>query len=478
MGKRLDFQVSISDVKQIHPLFSTCRVRTLYTGDNRNMSHITPEAVEKALPTAYNIPIVGEFSMEAKDFKGHGGKIDLDTYKYVHTTKPYGVVPESAKFSWEEVKDKDGVNRTYLVIEDCILWTGRYEEAFSIVETGKGQSMEIEVVDGAWDEKTEMYRIDDFIFSGLCILGDGTEPAFEGANISAYSFEDKDAFRKEFAQMKEEFAQMMNDLKNSLNTNKEVINLTLEQLLEKYSISVDELTEAGVAIEGLEGESLETVISDFAKKKKDDKEKDKKPEDNKDGGEDKPADDKEQKPEDKKDSKPEDEKKPVDDKEKVPADEKKPADKEKPVVDEEEEKKKKKAKKEKGKFSNEEDQADYDELLASYNTILAENSQLKAFKKAVEDAEHESKVVATIEELGLTNEDEGVTEIVENAHDFTLEQVKEKCYSILGRKAFANKQNFSAKPENKNIKLPLGNKETDEKPKQYGGLFEKYGNKQ
>ncbi|UUV46960.1 prohead protease [Bacillus phage vB_BanS-Thrax5] len=470
MGKRLDFQVSISDVKKVHPQFSTCRVRTLYTGDNRNMSHITPEAVEKALPTAFNIPIVGEFSMEAKDYKGHGGKIDLDTYKYVHTTKPYGVVPESAKFSWETVEDKDGVTRDYLVIEDCVLWTGRYEEAFSIVERGKGQSMEIEVVDGTWDEKTEMYRINDFIFSGLCILGDDVEPAFESANITAYSVDDKDTFRKEFAEMKEAFAQMMNDLKNSLNTNKEVIDVTLQELLEKYSISADELSEAGVVIEGLEGENLESVISDFAKKKKDEeeekakKDKEKKPEDNKDNKENQPKDGGEENPE---------------------GEDKKPADENKPVVEDDEEKKKKaKAKKEKGKFSNAEDQADYDELLASYTelqstveTLTAENSQLKSFKKAVEDADHESKVVATIEELGLTNEDEGVEEIVEKAHEFTLDQVKEKCYSILGRKAFANKQNFSKKSENKNIKLPLGNKETNEQPKKYGDLFEKYASK-
>uniref|UniRef100_A0AB39C700 Prohead core protein peptidase n=1 Tax=Bacillus phage KoopaTroopa TaxID=3234046 RepID=A0AB39C700_9CAUD len=476
MGKRVDFQTSISDVKQVHPLFSTCKVRTLYTGQNRNMSNITREAVERALPTIYNIPIVGEFSMEAKDYKGHGGKIDLDTYKYVHTTKPYGVVPESATFSWEKVKGADGTTREYLVIEGCYLWTGRYEEAFSVVERGKGQSMEIEVVDGEWVEKDNSYRIDDFIFSALCILGDDTEPAFEDANITAYSFKDTDSFRNEFAQMKEEFTQMMNELKNSLNTNKEVINLTLEQLLEKYSISVDELTEAGVAIEGLEGESLETVVSDFAKKKKDDKEKDMKPEDNKDG-EKKPADDKEKQPKDNKDSKPQDEKKPVDDKEKVPADEKKPVDKTAEEKAKEEELKKKKAK-QKGKFENEEDQADYDELLASYNSIVAENKQLKAFKKAVEDAEHETKISDAIAELGLTEEDEGVAEILASANEFTLEQVQEKCYSILGRKAFANKQNFSHKKENTSIRLPLGNDKNEEKPKQYGGLFEKYGNKQ
>ena len=75
--KLLDFQASISDVKQVNPLFSTCKVRVLYTGKNRNMSIITKDAVEKALPTLKNIPIVGEYSEENKDYKGHGGAIDL-----------------------------------------------------------------------------------------------------------------------------------------------------------------------------------------------------------------------------------------------------------------------------------------------------------------------------------------------------------------------------------------------------------------
>ena len=150
-NKLLDFQASITDVKQINPLFSTCRVRVLYAGRNRNTSYISKQSVENALPTLIGIPIVGEYSEENADYKGHGGKIDLDSYKYVHTTKPYGFVPESATYEWEEVRGKDGVIREYLSINGCYLWTGRYEEAYSIIENDKSQSMEIQVTDGEWD---------------------------------------------------------------------------------------------------------------------------------------------------------------------------------------------------------------------------------------------------------------------------------------------------------------------------------------
>jgi len=460
MGKRLDFQSSISEVKQVNPLFSTCKVRVLYTGKNRNMSIIPREAVDKAMPTIYNIPIVGEFLVENQDYKGHGGRLDLDSYKFMHTTKPYGVVPESATYEWETVKSADGTVREYLVINGCYLWTGRYEETFSVVDKGKGQSMEIEVTNGEWVEEEEAYRIDDFVFSALCILGDDVEPAFEDANIVGYSL-NRDSF-------KEEFSQMLNELKVSLNEEKEVINLTLQELLEKYSITVDELQSAGVVVEGIEGDALETVISDFAKKKKDDKEEekpeDKKPEDkaktdekpedkakSKDDKEDKPSDKKdEEKPSDKKE-----EEKPADKKDEAPSDKK----------DEEEDKKKKK-----GKFSQE----DYDALLAENTALKSDVAKLTAFKKAVEDAQHEEKVFEAIENLGLTDEDEGVAELKAQAMEITLEQVEEKCYSLLGRKAYSSKKNFSKEKETVRIQFEQEKKDEKAQYNPYGDLFDNY----
>jgi len=462
MGKKLDFQSSISEVKQVNPLFSTCKVRVLYTGKNRNMSIITKEAVDKAMPSIYNIPIVGEFMVENQDYKGHGGKLDLDSYKFLHTTKPYGVVPESATYEWETVKQADGTVREYLTINGCYLWTGRYEEAFSVVDKGKGQSMEIEVTNGKWVDEEEAYQIDDFLFSALCILGDDVEPAFENANIVGYSL-DKDSFKKEFSQM-------LDELKISLKENKEVIDLTLQELLEKYSITVNELESAGIVVEGIEGEALETVISDFAKKKKDDKEEekpeDKKPEDKKadekpeDKKDAKSKDDKEEKPSDKKD-----EEKPSDKKEEKPADKKDEAPSDKKDEEEDEDKKKKK-----GKFTQE----DYDNLLSEIKALKADNAKLQAFKKAVEDAQHEEKVFELITNLGLTDEDEGVAELKAQAMEVTLDEVEEKCYSLLGRKAYSSKKNFSKEKETVRIQFEQEKKDEKAQYNPYGDLFDNY----
>jgi hypothetical protein len=502
--KLLDFNASISDVKKVNPLFSTCRVRVMYTGENRNMSTIDKGAVEKALPTIYNIPIVGEFSEENKDFKGHGGAIDLSDYKFIHTTKPFGVVPESATYEWVPVKGADGTVHEYLEIDNCYLWTGRYEEAESIIQNGKGQSMEIEVNDGKWDDKKQSFVINDFTFSALCILGDDVEPCFEGANITAYSL-DKDTFRREFSMM-------MNELKSSLSQNKEVNDMEkLKELLEQYSIKMEDVTASGIVLDGL---SEEDMVAKFEEQfgNKGAKNKDQKTvtiDPNSDDSENKPADEKGKKPVN--DGDPED----ATDGGADEAEEDKKAPKKKqmtksgvgeedklelePVIEDDngddpsslkgevEEIEQKDAQfkedsqkadvkeiKQDGKFTEEAQSkidALEDELFKIKEVKIKleeENQQLKAFKLQVETAEKEAKVEKLFNDFQLTAEDVQGIEI----HNFSLEEIEEKCYAIVGRK-LASKKNFAK--EDKGIHLPLNNNgnENNSEHSRYGNLFSK-----
>jgi hypothetical protein len=409
--KLLDFNASISDVKQVNPLFSTCKVRVLYTGRNRNMSIISKDAVEKALPTLKNIPIVGEFSEATNDYKGHGGAIDLDSYKFIHTTKPYGVVPESATYEWEDVKGADGSTRQYLTIHGCYLWTGRYEEAFSVVENGKGQSMEIEVTDGRWDESQEAYQIDNFIFSALCILGDDTEPAFEDANITAYSL-DKDSF-------KQEFTTMLSELKTSLSEKE--VNGMLKDLLAKYSLTVEDLTAKGIDFNEISEDELEAKIVEVFEIEVEKEEA----VETEVEVEDKLADVE------------------LETEVEVEAEETEVVETEveeveveavvevtdAEVVEEVEAVETVDAEELKSRISELEGQ------------VEAQNSELESlreFKLNIEKADHEAKAQKLFNDFQLTEED--VKEL--DIHQFSLEAIEEKCYAILGRK-LATKKNFS-----------------------------------
>lgn len=421
--KLLDFQASITEVKQINPLFSTCKVRVLYTGKNRNMSIITKEAVEKALPSLPNIPIVGEFSEENLDYKGHGGAIDLDSYKYIHTTKPYGVVPESATYEWEEVRGNDGNTREYLVISGCYLWTGRYEEAFSVVEKGKGQSMEIKVTNGRWDESQDAYQIDNFIFSALCILGDDVEPAFEDSKITAYSFE-KDSF-------KQEFTQMLKELKSSIEEDKEG-NKMLKQLLEKYSTTVEDLTAKGLNFNEISEDEIEAKIIEVLEVAVEPVAVEPIAE-------------------------------PVAVEPIVEPVVEEPVAIE-PVVEPTE-----------PQVDFEAVKKELEELKAQLSTQSTELETLREFKLNVEKVEHENKVQKLFSDFQLTEED--VKDL--DVHSFSVEEIEEKCYAILGRK-LASKKEFSLENKDSNIKVIVSNSKDEEEekaPSKYGDLFEKY-NKQ
>ena len=230
VNKNMKFDISLSpsNMEQTNPQFLRTKIKVFYEGVNRNNSHFTKDVINRAQYSAYNIPIVGEFNSEKNNFGGHGGRIEItdEDVKLVQTTVPYGVVPMDAKFSWEPVTEKNGEVRDYYTIDGALLWTGRYPELNTILEEGAmGQSAEIEVQSGdfAIVDGQETFKINEFIFSALCILGISkesdpyghTEPCFESANIEVSQYELQES------KFKESFNFMMRQLSNTDDTTSE-----------------------------------------------------------------------------------------------------------------------------------------------------------------------------------------------------------------------------------------------------------------
>jgi len=294
MKKKIPFNMSVLESKPAvtNPGFTAAKIRILYTGNNRNNSHITRESVDTAITTLYNVPIIGEYLEDVNNFGGHGGKLEItdQEIKFVQTTIPYGVVPSDANIYWEEVPDKDGVTRNYLVADGCLLWTGRYPELNTVLTEGKyNQSMEIEVDSGVFAviDGMETFRIDKFNFTGLCILGVDTEndpdghvePCFEGASIMTYGL-DKDMFKSNFNEMMEElqFSQKpeggspMEEPKKTEITVEEVKAHAeyklLEAELEKFQKTVEEKTAELDKKEAVFTETMEAKNAELAEKTK------------------------------------------------------------------------------------------------------------------------------------------------------------------------------------------------------------------
>ncbi len=216
IDKKQNFTSKIysQDIEKVNPFFSKVKIYVLYEGLNRNGSYLSRNAIEKAIPTLYNIPIVGEYLVEEQNFGGHGAKVvknEQGEYQMVLSTRPYGVVPESANIYWETVNEDDGTQRDYLVVDGAFLWSGRYPELHTIYDEGHyNQSMEIEMTNAnyALVEGQEVLEVKDFIFTAFCLLGidkdsdmfGHVEPAFESSKVIAYSL-DKESFSSQFNQM-------------------------------------------------------------------------------------------------------------------------------------------------------------------------------------------------------------------------------------------------------------------------------------
>ena len=298
-GSHLEFV----NIQPLNPLISKCEIKVLYTGKNRNRSFISKEVATKMANSLPGTPIVGQYFYQTGDFGDHGEEelvIDEKGIRFIKSTVPYGFVATYAKGGWQNVVDKDRVEREYLLTESY-LWTGRYPDCKRIIEKGNHQSMELDrdslvgewsKISGEWskfeNDEHEYFIISDAVFSALCILGEEVEPCFEGANITKkggimYSL-DRDEF-------KEKMLDFMADLKDALNNlgyegGKQVENLnnpTIEtpvvETPEVEAITepvveetvVEEVVETPEAVEGAEAaeveESSEEVEEDFAKKK-------------------------------------------------------------------------------------------------------------------------------------------------------------------------------------------------------------------
>ena len=62
----------------INPLMSSCEIKVLYLGENRNHTFISEEVAMEMAKTLRGAPIVGYYKEEKEDFRDHGQKVTFD----------------------------------------------------------------------------------------------------------------------------------------------------------------------------------------------------------------------------------------------------------------------------------------------------------------------------------------------------------------------------------------------------------------
>lgn len=258
----------------INPLMSKCEIKVLYTGKNRNKSLISKEVATEMAKTLRGAPIVGYYKKDTEDFADHGHKIIIDDegIKFECMTVPYGFVSPDAKVWFQKFEDYDDFGnvtvREYLMTTGY-LWTGQFEECASAVENdGKPHSMELDekTLDGHWShdvkDNMDFFIVNDAIFSKLCILGDATEPCFEGSSVTPPKVSASFSLDEQFTKT---LYSMMQQLHFALQGGQEMAKELETPVVEEADKPAEKFTEEVT-------KTVEEPTADFKKDDKDEKE--------------------------------------------------------------------------------------------------------------------------------------------------------------------------------------------------------------
>ncbi len=228
-------------------------------GETRNSDSFTLEAMQDALPTLYNSPILCYIDKRKNDAKGHEMRlIGVDEngnpiYNFDNGERIVGIVNESSNVRIEE---KDGVNWT---VYTALIFVDYNYELRQILKRDKIKSVSIEIKVLDSEMINEIEQINKFIYKGTTILGKAVRPGIAGAMLKLLSYNEenfgqfKDAVcfalneppLNKFtipSPIKEIIQKQMDNIKNyPMNTTEQISTLiTAKDLLANEDISLEQ----------------------------------------------------------------------------------------------------------------------------------------------------------------------------------------------------------------------------------------------
>jgi hypothetical protein len=416
--------IQFEKLEQLDDRFLKVKIWMLNIGRNYNGSVFTKDAVLKALPSVSLTPILGYIESNESndnDFSDHRIVLEVDDekgYKMKYLGSAYGVIPQDPNAKFELRENEFGGLEEYLTIEG-ILWT-KFDDAINIMErdTVKFHSMELaEQYDGYMNDDG-YFVFTDFKFFGCCILGKNVEPAIPKSTIEKMFTTEKvtSIINDKLTEYKEKFEK------------KEENNVNYESLMKEFNVTSEMLEKAGITdvkkfnLDEFK-EELRKIVED-AKKQLDDRSgsEGSNQDNNQNPNADNPLEQNQ------------------DGKEDFEKGGEGNADRQSATADNLQTQSKKDQKEnqsmvEKNSEGNEieEFKKQLNEIKKDYATIKQEHDKLVEYKKKKEEEEHLRAVQEVVNKFETLTKDD-VKEVVDNALSFTVTEVEEKLYAILGRK--------------------------------------------
>lgn len=190
--------------------FLKVKIWLMHTGLNFNGSSFSKEAVEKAIPTLANTPILSfieENSEGEQDFSDHRmvlHRSEDGDYNFKYLGSAVGVIPEVNNAHWEMRVTDSGEEKEYLVV-DALMWTKWGDPTDIMVRKGiTSQSMELSDNYTGTIDKDGVFHFETFSFFGACLLGTGVNPAMQNSTVEV-QFTENNALQKSIENKLQEF---------------------------------------------------------------------------------------------------------------------------------------------------------------------------------------------------------------------------------------------------------------------------------
>lgn len=285
---RVDNMATFEEVQEqiddgfMHLVFKVC-----HAGENRNMSKISKENLEKYKNTINYRPVLASIvpspdDSSVLDFNSHDIEFD-DNGNPIYIEKQVGCFTNDESFlQYDEEQDK-----TYLMAKAVIPL--EYTASADIIRRKGGTkvSCEISIDNMSYDENTGILDIIDFSFLGVCLLGDHVTEGMAGSRADIESFaefnvENNSVMNKSDNELNNKLFEILEKLNATIsnfniqkNDNQKGVNENMDklnELLEAYELTLEELD---FSTDSLSDEELEAKFTEvygdaeeFKKKKK------------------------------------------------------------------------------------------------------------------------------------------------------------------------------------------------------------------
>lgn len=275
-GYTLSVQVpgnlNFSDKEDEDLLYTT--VKVCHTLLNRNGSYISEENMKKAMPTLKYKPLLASIVEDENgelDFNGHDMDINNDgTIDYIEKQIGTFTVDEPY-FQYDKEQDKTYVMATAVIPKE-------YTPSASIIEKKNGTkvSCELRINEMQYNAKEKYLELIDFVFSGVCCLGESVGEGMLGSRLDITDFStENNSIKFEENNKLVEVLEKLNNTLSDLNINnnlgkeeqfvetnkefEEVVEETVETV-EETVVETEEVIET--ASEDTTEESTEEVVTE------------------------------------------------------------------------------------------------------------------------------------------------------------------------------------------------------------------------